>query len=327
MGCYCTSRNVLLCACFFACARATCGGSPPSNTWGSLAATHFWDCNGGGCDAATLQIWDPQAYRYAPQYAPLDPANHGGEIYGETMWLTGAASDALTQLLGDDLIGRDNAFPGGCGRCILVRNPSAVNSELTAVVMKKNRCPPWSNGCETPNVHMDIAVPGYDNLAFSTANICGQNGTYISRSDSATCGSWYTSGAASTIQGCSCSAMSGESVADRILKDGCELFSSWGWTTGNPTLEYQVVACPTRFVELIESSFGTAGVIAPNASVYYPTSGGGDDGGGVASSPSSAGSAAGDSLAPGTSVTNAGSVASLHGSHWATVACMLLMLL
>jgi len=90
---------------------------------------------------------------------------------------------------------------GGCGKCLLVRNPSAVNSDWTAVVMKKNECPPWSHGCETGNAHFDLAVPGYDNLQYSTANICGsgeRDETYISKAQSAICGDWYMRGS-STI--------------------------------------------------------------------------------------------------------------------------------
>lgn len=40
--------------------------------------------------------------------------------------------------------------------------------------MKTNRCPPWATGCSNQDLpHIDIAVPGFDALAFSTANICG----------------------------------------------------------------------------------------------------------------------------------------------------------
>ena len=46
-----------------------------------LNATHFWDCNGGACDATTLNPWDDTLYKYAAQYAPQDPADHGGAKY------------------------------------------------------------------------------------------------------------------------------------------------------------------------------------------------------------------------------------------------------
>ena len=80
-------------------------------------------------------------------YAPLDPVNHGGAKYGEKLWMTGAASDTLSAMLGpnDGCCGVDDI--GGCGKCLLVTNPTAVNKDWSAVVMKKNRCPPWSHGC------------------------------------------------------------------------------------------------------------------------------------------------------------------------------------
>merc|ERR1712242_535609 len=55
--------------------------------------THFWDCNGMACDAGTLQPWDQSKYVASPGYSPQNPDNHGGAVYGERMWLVGAASD------------------------------------------------------------------------------------------------------------------------------------------------------------------------------------------------------------------------------------------
>ena len=99
-----------------------------SVTWtGTLRSTHYWDCNGQGCDAATLQPWDPAKPNYwtPAAYGPQNPANFGGAVYGERMWLVGAASDALATLMGDDdgCCGSD-ADSGGCGRCAIVRDPS-----------------------------------------------------------------------------------------------------------------------------------------------------------------------------------------------------------
>ena len=91
------------------------------------------------------------------------------------MWLLGAASDSLAAMLGDDdpCCGR-TPIPSGCGNCLLVQNPDAVNAGWTAVVMKKNRCPPWTNGCGDGELHVDIAAPGFDFLPESTANVCGE---------------------------------------------------------------------------------------------------------------------------------------------------------
>jgi hypothetical protein len=91
--------------------------------------------------------------------------------------------------------------------------------------MKKNRCPPWSNLCGAPNIHMDIAIPGYDNQDFSTANICSQKpGTgFATQADSFICGKWYNS--YTSTKGCKfkCASLPAN------LRGGCELFSEWGW--------------------------------------------------------------------------------------------------
>jgi hypothetical protein len=166
-----------------------------ANGWsGQLKASHFWDCNGASCDAGTLQPWNDSKYVYSSNYAPLDPAKHGGAKYGEKMWMTGAASDTLASMLGPDAGSCGHSSEGACGKCLLVSNPTAVNSSWTAVVMKKNRCPPWSNGCGNGQAHFDLAVPGYDNLQYSTANCCGSKPNTMSKSQSSVCGSWYTHG-------------------------------------------------------------------------------------------------------------------------------------
>ena len=150
----------------------------------------------------------------------------------------------------------------------MVQNPSARNSSWQAIVMKKNRCPPWSNGCENGKAHLDFAVPGYDNLQYSTANCCGsgsKQNTHLSRSQSAVCGSWWQNGS-STIEGCNCS-----SLPSGTYRDGCNLFSKWGWTSGAPTLNYKVVDCPSKFVDIISKAFGNNGPTTTNEieEVYF----------------------------------------------------------
>ena len=89
--------------------------------------------------------------------------------------MTGAASADLGVALGTDhpCCGRDdNDESGGCGRCLLVRNPTAVHN-LTAVVMKKSYCPPSNSLCTAGKLHIDIAVPGFDFVSVSDAQICG----------------------------------------------------------------------------------------------------------------------------------------------------------
>merc|ERR1740123_1533677 len=137
--------------------------------------THYWDCNGQGCDAGTLQPWNPSSYLSPPGYGPQDPNDFGGPIYGEQMWLTGGASDALSQLMGADdaCCGQDlnDGGVGGCGKCLLVQNPQSLHPDWKAIVMKKNRCPPWTHLCASGKPHFNIAVPGFDDLQFSTAHV------------------------------------------------------------------------------------------------------------------------------------------------------------
>jgi hypothetical protein len=51
-----------------------------------------------------------------------------------------------------------------------------------------------------------------------------------------------------------------DALPEGCLATGCSLFTAWGWTTGNPTLEYKVVDCPARFQSLVKGAFGADGV-------------------------------------------------------------------
>merc|ERR1712217_983530 len=42
-------------------------------------------------------------------------------------------------------------------------------------------------------------------------------------------------------------------------RKGCELFTSWGWTRGDPTPHWKPVECPAALKELIHDSFGPSG--------------------------------------------------------------------
>jgi len=239
------------------------GGPAPSpdGGWiGTLKSTHFWDCNGLSCDAPTLQPWNLREYKAAPQYAPMRPENYGGAKYGEKLWMVGAASDALSDALGpdSDCCGVDNEGGGGCGKCLLVQNPTALNSAWTAVVMKKSRCPPHSTGCDSP--HMDFAVPGFDHLQYSTANVCGDGSkshTYISKQQSGMCGPVPP-------KDCNCDGMPSNTPEQRVLKDGCSLFKEWGWHHGVPHLNYKPVECPAGFVKRVRvgAAFDSGGVVS-----------------------------------------------------------------
>eukprot|EP00941_MAST-03F_sp_MAST-3F-sp1_P003531 g3531.t1 len=233
----------------------------------TLTATHFWDCSGGACDATVVKgtSWQQNPnplYLYAPQYSPMNPADYGGAKYGEQLWMTGAASDTLTDILGtdDSCCGRDSSKAGGCGKCVLVQNSNAIKSNWSAVVLKKNRCPPQSQGCEAGKAHLDMAVPGYDNLQWSLSNICGAlPNTHITKAESTSCGAWWSNGS-STTEGCDCSSLPSTTNAQKLMKRGCELFTQWGWKTGNPTLSYTVVECPAELVKIVGNAFTSEGV-------------------------------------------------------------------
>uniref|UniRef100_A0A7S1QMJ7 Cellulase n=1 Tax=Alexandrium catenella TaxID=2925 RepID=A0A7S1QMJ7_ALECA len=234
--------------------------NPPMWSGSNMKMTHYWDCNGQGCDATTLQPWDESKYISPVGYGPQDPAEFGGALYGEKMWLTGAASDALSALMGPDdgCCGGDpnDGGIGGCGKCALVQNPESMNPDWTAVVMKKNRCPPWSNGCGAGEPHFDIAAPGFDNLKWSTANVCGlRPGTgFDSQSQSEAVGNWWSE--------CSHTADCAH-LCDQLpmnFRKGCKLFASWGWKRGDPDkVKFKAIACPPEFVKHVGSLFGAGG--------------------------------------------------------------------
>ena len=238
----------------------TARGLMASVTWtGTLRSTHYWDCNGQGCDATLLQPWKTSRYSSPAGYQPQDPDDFGGPSqYGERLWMSGAASDALSELLGKDdgCCGRDwdedGRLLGGCGRCVLVRNPTAVNSDWRAIVMKKNRCPPTSNMCKVP--HLDIAVPGFDHFDYSEANVCGMESRATTggwsvqptkRDESHASyalGDWYRRHSSTAAAAGECDALPED------FRRGCRLFAAWGWREGDPYLDYKPVACPAAMV-------------------------------------------------------------------------------
>ena len=245
--------------------------APPATTtpdWtGTIAGTHYWDCNGQACDATVLSPWDSSKYLAAPGYGPQDPDDHGGAAYGERMWLTGAASDPLSELLGDadDCCGDDDGGHGGCGKCVLFRNPDAVHADWTAVIMKKNRCP--TDLC-SKGAHFDVAVPGYDVLEWSWSNVCGDPGTgFESRAQSEAAGRWYETCAdtLACIDQC-------DGIPEGELRAGCRLFASWGWTTGTPAaMPYRLVDCPPAFVAHVSSLFDENGIVPGGGAVVDAT--------------------------------------------------------
>ena len=219
------------------------GPGPPGQWNKGLNVTYYYDCSGQTCDAPLLQPWDQSKFIAGPGYKILDPKDYGGSIYGEKMWIYGAASDGLANLLGDNIpgLGYPDSSSGpnkGCGRSILIKNPAATNSDWTVLVMRKNRCPPSSNGCEAGKIHMDLMIPGFDNLQYSTNPICGNPGTALSKDQSIICGALTNPSMCTECH---------QLPQDFI--NGCQLFVEWGWPTGNPTCDWQIVDTPNAFIQ------------------------------------------------------------------------------
>jgi len=192
----------------------------------------------------------------------MDPENYGGSEYGEHLWMTGAVSDTLSSLLGPDAnnCGSDNGGGGGCGRCLLIRNPGAANKDWTAVVMKKKRCNPWYPACGDGHFHLDLAVPGFDRPESGASNVCGTGGTTLSKQQSSLCGG-------GPPYRCNCSELPMRSSAQQRMKAGCEIFRAWGWRSGNPMLQWHSVPCPWNFLKQVQlgSAFGPQGPIIVTA--------------------------------------------------------------
>lgn len=103
---------------------------------------------------------------------------------------------------------------------------------------------------------MDFAVPGFDNLQYSTANRCGDAGTTLAKWQSAICGSTKPAD-------CNCAQIPTHTDALRKMREGCELFKKWGWWSGTPTLDWRPVPCPRKFVEQVKlgAAFGPRGPV------------------------------------------------------------------
>mmetsp|Transcript_20201 Transcript_20201/g.47120 ORF Transcript_20201/g.47120 Transcript_20201/m.47120 type:complete len:624 (-) Transcript_20201:34-1905(-) len=233
------------------------GGSDSVVKWDgdNLTLAHDWNCDGQSCDAMTLQPWNAERYVTPPGYAPLDPRDFGGAMYGEKMWLVGSASDALSTALGADsaCCGKDPKGVGGCGKCILIEVPSAIQKTWRALVMKKHRCPPDVAMCAGDKLGMTLAVPGFDG---STENVCSSRpGTgFANKSQSQVLSKWQVN-CSSTLECLNqCASLPASFV------QGCRRFAKWGWTDRHPSkVSYKVVGCPQAFERHIGSLFGGNG--------------------------------------------------------------------
>lgn len=136
--------------------------------------------------------------------------------------------------------------------------PCIYSPGLDCCCYEEDRCPPWSNGCGPGQPHFDVAAPGFDNLQYSTANICGRAGTgFQSKEQSATLGTWYNQ--CSDISQCA-------QLCDQLpshFQHGCKLFAAWGWKRGDPdNVKYRIVDCPRAFVDHVKNQFGSQGPAA-----------------------------------------------------------------
>lgn len=134
--------------------------------------------------------------------------------------------------------------------------------------MKKNRCPPWTNGCSASDPHFDVAAPGFDDLRYSTANVCGIRGGsgFQNQSQSEALGRWYDSCGNTAECQHLCDKLPTQFVA------GCKLFASWGWTRGDPpSVKFRAVQCPPAFVAHVGSLFDKDGVVPQSQAHPTPT--------------------------------------------------------
>jgi len=215
-----------------------------------LVLTHYWDCSGQSCDASTLSPWNFDKYRSPAGYQPQDPNDFGGPSeYGEKLWVTAAIMN-IDQGSNDACCGATST--GGCGNCVLIQNPDSLHPDWSVMAMKKNTC----GNCRS-NPHADINVPGFDVLQYSLANICGEAGTGLTKSESTVLGEWYKSYPNVAEAG---PALCGQLPEE--FQKGCTLFSEWGWTGGTTKrARYKVVDCPAQFKELIGSLFDEKGIV------------------------------------------------------------------
>lgn len=220
--------------------------------------TVYWDCSGQGCDSATLDPFIDAKYISPAQYAPVNPKKDLGIDSPYDLWMTGAFSTSLSEKLG----AHDPS--GGCGKCVMVQiNPSqVVSNSWKVLVMKKNQCPPEASGCEQGKIHIDFAVPGYDDLNFSLAQKCGQPGTILTKEDEGLCIKEDD-----LVIPCPCNFtfLSNTTEEEKtLMKQGCQNFVDWGWKQGDPTFTYEIVECPQEYKNYISKAFNKYGPVSPS---------------------------------------------------------------
>ena len=171
--------------------------------------TTYFDCNGHSCYAPLIQPWDENKYYFYDENLP--------RINNDMLFLTGAFSNSL------DI---------NCFECVLLEI-----EKKKLIVMKTNICPEWSQGCEFP--HIDLCVPGFDNLQFSTANVC-DFGNIMSKEQSSVNGDWYNyyNTLIEAKQNCK--------LLPLRYQEGCELFCDLNLSNAFKEGEFKKIDCPLK---------------------------------------------------------------------------------
>ena len=216
--------------------------TPPSPTQptnpsaGTATTTRYWDCSGGACACSFIPdhlFGDNEPTHCHSNAMFAAPANnpHGASYYGAA---------AISQALGGG-----DWMAEGCGKCWKVTGTSNIpgyeDVSTTLVLKGTNYCPPANAPCSNNKPHFDIAAPGFDVGEFSLSNDCsGLEPDEIEGFES--CGRWRIDNQDPDVL-CDCS-----KFTSPTLRAGCENFYGLKWD--NPTVEYEVVDCPTELSDL-----------------------------------------------------------------------------
>ena len=126
----------------------------------------------------------PTVHRYTRLRPNTPVTSRWRQPYNESLWLVGAMGThcRYAWFWGRRLAG--TIWAGGCGRCprpvIVAARPLGGCDEEVKVSRETNLC--GSNN----TLHVDVAVPGFDYLSESIANVCGNPtrlATFITKND------------------------------------------------------------------------------------------------------------------------------------------------
>ena len=169
--------------------------------------TTYFDCSGHSCYAPFIKPWDPEKYVFPVETLP--------RLVNNTLYVSAAFSDSINV---------------SCFDCILLE---IENQKM--IVQKTNYCPPWSNGCEYS--HIDLNIPSFDNLAYSTANVCDSTDIMTAEQSSIN-GEWYKH--YDTLK----EAKENCQLLPKKYQKGCELFCDLNLTNTFREGTYEKIQCP-----------------------------------------------------------------------------------